>query len=93
MAIAKFIKTELDKDEYDQILAGLGIEDTPPAGGVYHLAAVGDDGKVKIVELWDSREQAEAWGEKVTAAREAASFGADRAPSTEYLEVHKVIER
>jgi len=93
MAIAKFIKTELNKAEYDQILGKLGIKDIPPPGGDFHLAAVGDDGKVKIVEVWDSREQAEAWGETVTAAREAAGIGADRAPSTEYLDVHNVIKR
>jgi hypothetical protein len=93
MAIARFVKTEINKDEYDKMLSGLGIDGTPPAGGVFHLAAVGDDGKVKIVEIWDSREQAEAWGETVRVAREAAGFGSDRAPSIEYLDVHNVIER
>lgn len=93
MAIARFIKTRITTGEYDQMVTRLGLEGTPPPGGVFHLAAVGDDGNVKIVELWDSREEAEAWAEKVTAAREAAGFGADRAPSIEYLDVHNVIQR
>ena len=93
MAIARFVKTSINADEYDQMVSRLGIEGTPPPGGVFHLAAVGDDGIVKIVEIWDSREQAEAWGDKVAAAREAAGYGADRAPAIEYLEVHNIIER
>jgi hypothetical protein len=90
MAIARFVKTEINKDQYDQMLTKLGIEGTPPPGAVFHLAAAGDDGKIKIVELWDSREEAEAWGEKVAAARQASGFAE---PSIEYLDVHNVIER
>ena len=67
----------------------LGVGDTPPNGGVFHAAAVGEDGKIRVFEVWDSREQAEAWGEKVMAVRTEAGFG-DGPPSIEYLEVHKV---
>jgi hypothetical protein len=42
--------------------------------------------------VWDSREQAEAWGEKVMAARTEAGFG-DGPPAVEYLEVHNVVQR
>ena len=45
-----------------------------------------------LFEVWDSREQAEAWGEKVMAVRTEAGFG-DGPPSIEYLEVHKVVQR
>jgi hypothetical protein len=47
---------------------------------------------VRIVEVWDSREQAEAWGEKVAAARTEAGFG-DGPPTIEYLEVHSIVQR
>lgn len=93
MDTAKFIITGITADEYDQMVAQLGVEGTPPSGAGFHLAAVGDDGKVKIVELWDSREAAEAWGEKVLAARTAAGFGAGSPPAVEYLAVHNVIRR
>ena len=32
-------------DEYDQMREKLGVGDTPPAGGVFHAAAIGEDGK------------------------------------------------
>ena len=92
VAIARIIETQITSDEYDQMRERLGVGETPPPGGVFHVAALGEDGKVRIVEVWDSREQAEAWGEKVAAAREAAGLSG-APPSIEYLEVHKIVQR
>ena len=92
LAVARIIETQVTPAEYDQIVERLGVGDTPPPGGAFHVAALGKDGKVRIVEVWDSREQAEAWGEKVAAARDEAGF-AERPPSIEYLEVHNIIQR
>jgi hypothetical protein len=92
VATARIVKTGITPDEYDQLRETLGIGNTPPAGGVFHTAAVGEDGKIRVFEVWDSREQAEAWGEKVMAVRTEAGFG-DGPPSIEYLDVHKVVQR
>jgi len=92
MAIVRIVETQITPEEYDQMRERLGIGGTPPPGGAFHVAAIGEEGKVRIVEVWDSREQAEAWGDKVTAAREEAGFGG-RPPSIEYLDVHRVIQR
>ena len=92
MAIARFIKTGITPDEYETMSEKLGINDTPPSGGVFHAAGVDEDGKIRIFEVWDSREQADAWGEKVMAVRTAAGFGGGP-PSIEYLDVHNVVQR
>lgn len=92
MAVARIVKVPIDTDTYDKVRAHLGIVDTPPPGGVLHVAAVGDDGQLRIFEVWDSREQAEAWAEKVAAAREEAGVGGAQ-PTIEYLEVHSVLTR
>ena len=92
VATARFVQTGVTADEYDQMRETLGVGDAPPAGGVFHAAAVGEDGKIRVFEVWDSREQAEAWGEKVMAVRTAAGFG-EGPPSIEYLDVHNVIQR
>ena len=92
MAVARIIHTQIGTDEYDQMRERLGIGGTPPTGGLFHVAAIGGDGNVRIVEVWDSREQAEAWGEKVAAAREEAGLGG-APPSIEYLEVHSIVQR
>ena len=90
MAVARIISTQIGTDEYDQMRERLGIVDTPPTGGLFHVAAIGDDGNVRIVEVWETRERAEAWGEKVAAAREAAGLG-EAPPTIEYLEVHSIL--
>ena len=92
MAIARIVETRITPDEYDQMRERLGIGDTPPSGGLFHVAALGEDGKVRVVEVWDSREQAEAWGDKVAAARTEAGFG-DGPPTIEYLDVHSIVQR
>ena len=92
LAVAKIIETRLTPTAYDQILVRLEVGDTPPPGGAFHVATLSEDGTVRIVEVWDSREQAEAWGEKVAAARTEAGFGGVT-PSIEYLEVHNIIQR
>ena len=43
-----FVKTGITPDEYDQMRETLGVGDTPPAGGVFHAAAVGEDGKIEF---------------------------------------------
>jgi hypothetical protein len=91
-AIARIIETGITPGEYDQMRERLGMADSPPPGAVLHVASVGDGGKIRIVEVWDSRGQAEAWGEKVAAARGEAGLGGSP-PSIEYLEVHNVVQR
>jgi hypothetical protein len=55
--------------EYDQVRQKVGIGENPPPGARLHIAARGDDGKIRVIEVWDAREDAEAFGEKVMAAR------------------------
>lgn len=92
VAIARIIETQITTEVYDQMRERLGVGDTPPPGCEFHLAAIGEDGKARIVEVWESRAEAEAWGEKVTAAREEAGIGGPP-PSIEYLEVHNIVQR
>ncbi len=93
MAVARIIATQITPDEYDMMRERLGVGDSPPDGASLHVGSVGEDGKVRIFEVWDSREQAEAWGEKVAAARDAAGIGGGSPPSIEYQDVHFELQR
>jgi heme-degrading monooxygenase HmoA len=88
MAISRIIESGITPEQYDQMRSRLGMTDSTPPGASLHLAAKGDDGKIRIVEIWDSREEAEAWTEKVNAARKEAGVGAP--PSITYFEVHNL---
>ncbi len=90
MPICRVNKTGVTPDQYEQLRSHLGIDDTPPPGGLIHIAAKGDDGTIRIVEVWEAREHAEAWGEKVRAARQ--ELGIEGAPpQITYFEVQRVI--
>ena len=91
MAICRIVETGRTPEEYDQVRAKVGVGDSPPPGAKLHIAALGDDGKIRVIEAWDSREEAEAFGEKVMAARSELGFGGGRPPMT-YFEVHKLLQ-
>ncbi len=88
MAICRIIESGITPEQYDEMRSRLGIGDSPPAGASLHLAANGEDGKIRIVEIWDSRDEAERWAEKVTATRQEAGFGAPA--SITYFEVYNL---
>ena len=91
MAICRIIETGRTPDEYDRVREKLNIGDSLPAGSRLHVAALGDDGKIRVIEVWETREQAEAFGEKVMAARGESGFGGER-PAMTYLEVHTLLQ-
>ena len=91
MAICRMIETGATPEQYDQVRSRLGVDDSPPAGGQLHIAARGDDGKIRVIEVWDTREQAEAWGEKVRAVREELGFPTAGPPPITYFEVHRLM--
>ena len=92
MAICRIIESGATPEQYEETRGKLGLADrsSPPPGSSLHLAAQGEDGKMRIVEVWDSRDEAEAWGEKVKAARE--EVGVEGAPKIEYYELHTLAQ-
>jgi hypothetical protein len=89
MPICRIVESGATPEEYDRIRERLGIGDVPPPGASLHIAARADDGKIRLIEMWESREQAEQWSEKVMAAREGVGL-AGRPPIT-YFDVHNLI--
>jgi hypothetical protein len=92
MAICRIIDAQATPEQYEEVRSRLGVGDSPPPGASLHVAAVGEDGKMRIVEVWDSREAAEDWTKKVMATRDELGVGEGR-PSMTYLEVHNIIQR
>jgi hypothetical protein len=88
MAIFRIIETGVTPEQYDQVSERLGMGDSPPPGAQFHVAALADDGTIRVLELWDSRDQAEQFTEKVRAARE--ELGVTGQPSVTYMDVHRL---
>jgi hypothetical protein len=80
MAVCRIIDTGVSPEQYEKVRDKVGARDNPPDGGQLHIAAKGTDGTIRIIEIWDTREQAEAFGEKVRAAREEMGVGGPPPP-------------
>ena len=56
MAVAMFMRWPgVTSDQYDAIMARLGLDANPPAGGILHVAAVTDEG-VEVCDVWQTEQ-------------------------------------
>jgi hypothetical protein len=77
-------------DQYDDTIRRLQqAGDFPPEGLEYHVCFL-VDGNVRVSEIWDSREQMNAFGERLMPL--LAEAGIDPG-EPEILEIHNIIRR
>ena len=77
-------------DMYDDTIARLEAQgDFPPDGLELHVAFTAD-GNLRVSEIWDSREQFEAFGQRLMPI--LAEVGIEPG-QPEFFEVHNVIKR
>lgn len=86
MAVCRLVETDATPEQYDQVIAKVTAGGASTAGRTVHVAAIGEDGKIRIADVWDTRSAAEAFGEAVRAARE--ELGVPEPRSISVLEVH-----
>lgn len=90
--VVRFHPTSLTAEKYDQSTQKLeeaGVE-FPPDGMDYHVC-FGADGDLRVSEIWDSREQFEAFGEKLMPV--LADTGIEFSGEPEVFEVHNIEKR
>jgi hypothetical protein len=90
--VVRFNPTSLTAAKYDETVQRLERADVafPPDGLDYHIC-FGADGDLRVSEIWDSREQFEAFGERLMPILEDAGIEFSGAP--EIFEVHNSIKR
>lgn len=90
--VVRFAPTSVSTQKYDdtveRVNAVLG-EDLPD-GCEMHVAFLGPDGNVRVSEIWDSREQWEAFGEKLMPLLAEAGI---EPGEPEVFEVHRLDKR
>jgi hypothetical protein len=62
--LIRFSPTNLTTKQYDESIGRLQAGGFPPEGMAYHVC-FGTDGDLKVSEIWDSPEQAQAFGERL----------------------------
>ena len=75
---------------YDQVSEKMNVEGDPPAGMILHTASVTDDGRILIVDVWDSQEAFDRFSDErlMPALREA--MGGDPPDGAANVTVHEV---
>jgi hypothetical protein len=88
--VVRFAPASLRAEQYDSTVSKLEAQgDFPPDGLDYHVC-FGEDGSLLVSEIWDSREQFEAFGERLMPVLEEA--GIDPGEPT-VIEVHNTVRR
>jgi hypothetical protein len=87
VAIAMMVDNPRGTQEvYEQVRAHLGLEDKP-AGGVLHVAGPSPNGGWRVIEVWESQEDANRFfEERLKPAFEAV--GVEGRPEPEFWPVH-----
>lgn len=77
--------------QYDESVRRLEASgDWPPEGLAYHIA-FHSDGKFRVSEVWDSREQFDRFGERLMPV--LADIGIELSDEPEMLEIHNIVKR
>ncbi len=89
--VVRFSPVNMTTEMYDDAVRRheeAGIE-LPPDGMDYHVC-FGSDGDLRVSEIWDSREQLEAYGERLMPILADAGI---EVSEPEIFEVHNIIKR
>jgi len=88
--LVRFAPPSATVEQYDESIRRLEeTGDFPPDGLEYHVCFLAD-GNFRVSEIWDSREQLEAFGQRLMPL--LAEIGID-AGQPEMLEIHNIIRR
>jgi hypothetical protein len=87
VAIAMMVDNpEGTQEVYDKVREELGLEEKP-AGGIFHLAGPSPNGGWRVIEVWESQEDAERFfKERLEPAFQAV--GVPGRPQPEFWPVH-----
>ena len=88
--VVRFAPASLTAEQYDESVRRLTESgDFPPDGMDYH-DCFGADGNLRVSEIWDSREQLAAFGERLMPV--LADIGIEPG-EPEVLEAHNIVRR
>jgi hypothetical protein len=90
MIVVRTHPSNLTAERYDEIHPKVEAAGFPPEGLDYHVC-FGSPDSLTVSEIWDSREQFEAWGSTLMPILAQSGIEMSRAP--EVFEVHNVVKR
>jgi hypothetical protein len=89
--VVRFNPTNVTRAKYDESLQRIKeAGEWPPDGMDYHVL-FGSEGNLRVSEIWDSREQLQAFGERLMPI--LADIGIEFSGDPEIFEVHNIVKR
>jgi hypothetical protein len=89
--VVRFHPSNLTAAKYDETHPKLEEAGFPPEGLDYHVCFGTDPEHLTVSEIWDSREQLEAWGQKLMPI--LSESGIEQSGEPEVFEVHNIVKR
>ena len=81
----------LSAAKYDEMMPRIEASGQWPPDGLDYHVAFSSDGTFRVSEIWDSREQFEAFGERLMPI--LAEGGVELAGPPEIIEIHNILKR
>ena len=91
--ICEIIEAPVGVEQYERMREALGLANgEAPPGASLHIAGPVEDGGLRIVTLWDSREAAAHWRDRVRRVRERIAIQPSKpgAGSVTLFDVHNL---
>ena len=88
--VVRFRPTGLTKETYEQALRRIQEDGEWPPDGLFSHCFFGPEGDLRVSEIWDSREQFEAFGERLMPV--LSEVGIDPG-DPELFEIHNIVRR
>jgi hypothetical protein len=89
MAVVVIQEFEASTDEYDKVEEVLDTNSNPPEGLIVHTGSVVGEGRMKVVDVWESAENFQSFvQDRLIPAIAQAVPDAPEAPDPEILEVY-----
>jgi hypothetical protein len=88
--LIRFAPSALTAGQYDESVSKLEAAGIFPPDGLDYHVCFGTEGTLRVSEIWDSRQQLEAFGEQLMPV--LAEVGIDPG-EPEILEIHNIVKR
>lgn len=89
--VVRFTPTNVTSEKYEESLRRIKeAGEWPPDGMDYHVL-FGSEENLRVSEIWDSREQFQAFGERLMPI--LADIGIEFSGEPEIFEVHNIVKR
>ncbi len=89
--VVRFHPTSLTAEQYDESVRRLEQAGLFPPDGVDYHVCFGSEGDLRVSEIWESREQFEAFAERLMPV--LADVGIQFSAEPEIFEAHNIVKR